>query len=528
VECGIVLASQDWGVSPAEHGQLNAILFGLCSFIVVLVGAPFCMLTSWRQRAVALMMYLVLFGGYFAVTVPMALDEWPKGINGRMLMFKEGFCTVRKVVPWIALSPVRQNLLFSSTNACAPPPPFQAALHGGSLLVSGYEGVCSAHLFGGPLQSIQTTMPVHPGVPLHTNATFVQVQCGSMRRSLVQPPDPATLQYDHSHLPLLVIGIDTVSRAAAWRKLPLTMEVLGKVDRRPDVNLYQFMRYHTVGFATVENTKALFVGSIPRYESFSNRCPHFAAASKGSFLWSYQMCGQDRVEDLYTPTLSEDWFQYVRTKRPTKDMFENRRPWCSAQLWPKLTTGAYSGGPYSITPRCLDGRVADTYGFDYYLDPEHQSPPPPVAVLWSLAGHEATEAVLSSIDQALASFISELELTRIAVLLVSDHGNHIGMYPYTTAGGWVEMSNPLSVLILPAQNVTGAQDEALRRNEQRLTTHYDMYETLVDLIQGVQGDNQTCSEYGRSLFQDVGARTVVEAGIKSGCMCEECELFTHP
>ena len=55
-----------------------------------------------------------------------------------------------------------------------------------------------------------------------------------------------------------------------------------------------------------------------------------------------------------------------------------------------------------------------------------------------------------------------------------------------------------------------------------------MYETLVDLIQGVQGDNQTCSEYGRSLFQDVGARTVVEAGIKSGCMCEECELFTHP
>ena len=51
-------------------------------------------------------------------------------------------------------------------------------------------------------------------------------------------------------------------------------------------------------------------------------------------------------------------------------------------------------------------------------------------------------------DADLANFIRRLDLIRTALLLLGDHGLHMGLYPYSTANGWVEMSNPLSVLTL--------------------------------------------------------------------------------
>ena len=118
-----------------------------------------------------------------------------------------------------------------------------------------------------------------------------------------------------------------------------------------------------------------------------------------------------------------------------------------------------------------------------------------------------------------------MDLNRTALLLLADHGLHLGLYPFSAANGWVEMSNPLAVLTLPRWSTTAAQRDALRANEQRVTTHQDTYETL--RVLAGHADGTTCSRHGIDLASaDVGAdRDVGELRLEKTCMCEFCELF---
>ncbi|CAD7922372.1 unnamed protein product [Amoebophrya sp. A25] len=323
------------------------------------------------------------------------------------------------------------------------------------------------------------------------------------------------------------------------------------------------------------------------------------------------------------------------------NVHEMLAPWVEPELWdPDNPFDILNGGPYSATIRCLGGR----FSHDYQLDSAaprmvrsssrnhvrdrrsgeesgassslccDTSPSantvvrPAVSLHWFLEAHEATRAVVETVDRGLARFLRRIEpsLDDTILIIASDHGNHLGAYPFLFDNGYVEMSNSMFLLSAPNWLLDTAPVEtassssygvdaderksqlqtirdALERSQQELTTHYDIYETLVDLVKldakagrkkmeecnkmlrntsnthDHNGDpdssstqihsndvppfvlptEQRCSKHGRSLLRAiVGAQgdrsTSLEQNRKSmflpevlrkTCMCEQCELF---
>ena len=81
--------------------------------------------------------------------------------------------------------------------------------------------------------------------------------------------------------------------------------------------------------------------------------------------------------------------------------------------------------------------------------------------------------MISTLDDDLARFVLDtVDLNATAVVIASDHGLHTATYPTTVPNGWVEMSSPFLVLLLPKWATTEKQLNSLRANEQqqRLTT----------------------------------------------------------
>ena len=277
--------------------------------------------------------------------------------------------------------------------------------------------------------------------------------------------------------------------------------------------------------------------------------------------------------------------------------------WTQPELWPSPDPfDILDGGPYSCSVRCLGGKFSHTYQLGL-LEREGYGAPstllaPAVAIHWFLEAHEATRAVIETLDPDLArifTFTTEDHDYRglfnsSAVFLMSDHGNHLGLYPFFTENGWVEMSNSLLTVTLPdwwLDRQEAARQEAARRrskggssefvptgnssteerppleenenlenrsttslrdtllkNQQKLTSHFDLYETLVDLIdmgrsaaaaetywhdfyarRAMNRSENYCSKAGASLFRELGDRDVRELPIQKSCACEECEVF---
>ncbi|CAD7951321.1 unnamed protein product [Amoebophrya sp. A120] len=135
---------------------------------------------------------------------------------------------------------------------------------------------------------------------------------------------------------------------------------------------------------------------------------------------------------------------------------------------------------------------------------------PAVSIHWFLEAHEVTRAVVETMDEHLLRYLQTIfgdgggtrrssVANSTAIFLLSDHGNHLGAYPAVFDNGFVEMSNPLLLMSLPrwynvltttskstgdgaSKNSSFTMQSLLRRLRQHYTTHFDLYETFVDIV----------------------------------------------
>lgn len=126
-----------------------------------------------------------------------------------------------------------------------------------------------------------------------------------------------------------------------------------------------------------------------------------------------------------------------------------------------------------------------------------------------LEGHEGTGEVLRTVDGDLAAFLADLrpeQLRDTAVVLVSDHGLHMGLNFVYSANGRVEHMNPFLAMLLPAwvadkyPHIAAALNDA----QQRLVTPFDIFATLNQLLH-FDGDKQRTPADVEASFPDWSA-----------------------
>jgi hypothetical protein len=286
---------------------------------------------------------------------------------------------------------------------------------------------------------------------------------------------------------LIVVMMDTVSRAQVFRKMESLTATLEHLNNTNSFEVFQFFRIISNGFNTEYNTRAMYTGSQLRRER------------NGRPYWDF-MRGQGNVS-LYINGFCEDWMSTF-----IKKVYEGLDhtvffPWCHFEYHPLTKTFGNFGGPFSILRRCINGKHVHKHVLDYVRQYwKNYNEFGKIVHIPFQEGHEGTGEVIRTLDPDLAGFIRELEATgeleKTVIVLTSDHGSHMGPYFMATEMGEFEQKLPLLFMIYPKWFLDKYPEfrQNLRDNEQKLVVHYDTHWTLRHLA--------TLPEFGGEIVEN--------------------------
>ena len=270
---------------------------------------------------------------------------------------------------------------------------------------------------------------------------------------------------------LIVFMMDTVSRQHFYRKMEEMTTYLEYLNNTGKYEVFQFFRIISNGFNTGFNTRAMYSGSQLQQDR------------RGRPYWDI-FSGQGNVA-AYINGFCEDWMScFMKTKFKGMDhaVFY---PWCHFDFHPLERTFGNFAGPFSILRRCINGKQVHDYIFDYIKELwDNYFPYGKIIHVAFQEGHEGTGEVLRLLNPSMINFFKMLEDTKelenTVVILTSDHGSHMGPYYMSSEMGKFEQKLPLLLMIYPTQflNKYPFFRENLKKNEQKLVSHYDTYWTL--------------------------------------------------
>ncbi|KEG09091.1 hypothetical protein DQ04_05841020 [Trypanosoma grayi] len=338
-----------------------------------------------------------------------------------------------------------------------------------------------------------------------------------------QPQPPASV---------LVLVLDAVSRQEVLRSLPKFSKWLQKI-RDDDMKPHIFVEAKgatTLSHSTEANFVPLLTGRVPhlmkeheKSGSLHKSLFHLVKERYGDrFSTSYTI---GDCFDLMTSILKEKNYSAGFGEPYADDVdYHTFGPFCHLQY--SALEGNFQGGN-SILKRCIGQQYVHEYVLNYtrallkrrlsFRRRQRQAKDFSESNLFPILddadfffdvshlveGHEGTHGVLYLVDGALTAFLEELRTelhffddpSNILVVL-SDHGNHMGPYYELTAPGKLERALPFAGMILhpdvlsrvdrlKGQEVGSAQRN-LKKRTSRISTHLDIYLTLADLL-GVEG-----------------------------------------
>lgn len=347
---------------------------------------------------------------------------------------------------------------------------------------------------------------------------------------------PAAMTRRDGDANVLVLGLDSVSRLNFHRQMPETDALLSRLDN------VEMLGYNKVEDNTFPNLIPLLAGlSVdelrdrcwPRDDGFFDGC---------RFVWD------DYKRANFSTAFAEDspmigTFNYLKSgfrDRPTDHYL---RP---IMLRAELGTG--HGCVTGNTMCCAGGRLAMTALLDHALKIAMSAGGRlHMGFYWSTSlTHDYVEYPRFG-DRDLAAFFAALNATGLlnstVVLLMSDHGIRWGAFRDTYQGG-LEDRLPMLRFVVPGWYASAhpAAVRNLRDNANRLTTPYDVHETLLELAAGLPGSRRRRQwrrwwrrprqllGRGISLFREVPEdRTCEAAGIPVHyCSCHDVRVTLRP
>ena len=272
-------------------------------------------------------------------------------------------------------------------------------------------------------------------------------------------------------LNIAVVVMDSMSRAATMNYIPKTVALLKKLQNGGgNHRTFVYNRAAILGPGTANNLSPLLCGR----------------AYKGTFAdmvangWTYSECQQ----------FIWNWLKsigYVSLYGVVANMFAGQKNWNTASLdnvghltpqymdFDDASVFIECSGCDSGVVPCCAGKTPAAYQFHHATD-FHSDEVYPKAGKFSLLhlmNAHSNEAHMQSEDESIRAYISKLlEREDTVVHLMSDHGNG--------NEGW---RLPMSALVVPLRHLEKYPSVAkkLELNQQRLMTHFDMYETYKHL-----------------------------------------------
>ena len=308
---------------------------------------------------------------------------------------------------------------------------------------------------------------------------------------------------------ILFIFIDSLSREHFKRKLKKTTKFIERFmksnNKDKDYQSYQFMKYTTFDAFTQMSAQPMFYG-----EKMD------PVTSNGTFILKY-MKERGFVTGQSIDLCSRELFVTMNNCL-NKVIFsdfdhENVAMFCDANYYNRENPYPFLQGGFSIIRRCLYGRDAFEYVFEYGTKFwEAYAENKKFLRLGFIDAHEQSEEVIKYMDEPLAEFLeylfSKKLLENTAIFFVSDHGN--GMYGYyreIKADDFLfERTIAFWFMILHGyHDKEGIQN--LKDNMQTLLTPYDIHDTLSDIIfDEVNMEVHTRKELGYSVFRKIDAK----------------------
>ncbi|KAF5298405.1 hypothetical protein FQR65_LT01183 [Abscondita terminalis] len=365
------------------------------------------------------------------------------------------------------------------------------------------------------------------------DAEFVQVTCSYSNKTIYKdffsfvPMKPKFLNLTtiSQKLNVLIVGIDSVSRINFHRQMPLTAQLMR------EFGAIEFLGYNKVADNTFPNLIPLLTGL---YESeLVKNCWHKQTDKfdKCHFIWNnYSSNG-------FATVFAEDgaWmglFNYKKRgfrKQPT-DYF-----------WGTFDRVAENqiGNAHDLNYQCIGSREIYRVLLDYtikYVSTMDQNKVPYFGIFWgcSLSHDYLNKPQLG--DKYYVKFFRKLfemgALNNTILIFMSDHGIRFGDIRFTYQGR-MEERLPFLYVIFPKTYHEEYRTIYLnlKKNSRRLTTPFDLHETLKDLLNPFKFSqteiNRRISarkgnERAYSLFEPIPEnRTCANAQISSHwCTCQ--------
>lgn len=183
-----------------------------------------------------------------------------------------------------------------------------------------------------------------------------------------------------------------------------------------------------------------------------------------------------------------------------------------------------SYGPFSLSRNCFGGKSLEGYVFDY-VDQFFKTYEKDRKFFSAriIAGHEGTTESGKYVDLELRKLLGNMdsrgEFNNTVVLFFSDHGNHLNRFVIETEPGHSELMNPFLFAMVPDW-LDEKFGENLKKNQQKITTHFDIFESLWKLISKEEKHFGSLDGGAYSFFHDIGKDlTCKQKSITGTCRC---------
>ena len=282
---------------------------------------------------------------------------------------------------------------------------------------------------------------------------------------------------------ILIIFLDTLSRAHFYRKFPKTIKFFNQFSRyernytKKNITIFEFLKYHSLKDYTDPNLKAAYYGS-------KNDC-------KGIHFVNYFKSNGYIVGRVNTFCEKESVFYEKNVSNFEHGTWDHEglSLGCISPFYDHVLAGRLS----SIVRKCLFGRDLSQYSLDYleqfWKTYQEQNK---MFLFQSLDGHEPTGELIGYFDKILYNFLYKFYIKRnlkdTAIIIFSDHGQHLNgpFYLLDSQDYYIERSLPVLFLLFPNNEILYENNlyEKIRNNQQIFITPFDIYNTLVHLAFG--------------------------------------------